>query len=290
MPALRAWCFCFLLAASPAAAIEVSTGFLIGASYDPRSFYVRSGPTDDWRKTHTGPEYRKTAQGKLLGAAIKGAADFEAALAAGVSLVSLPLQGHGFSAFDSRGALDASFIGELGAKLSAANQAGIVVELVLFDPARDEEFFTTDAIVDAARNLSDWLIKEDHRNVILNFAGDWTASGWDFGNWIPLHFEQLAESVRDRFHQRRAGYTTPIALSVSVRLPEDAALINAADLLLLSGDALALDSRKIERPAVATGPEGCAHGLARLAGCVLDSAGEAGPVAAQLFAKPARAR
>lgn len=290
MPAFRGWCFCFLLAASPAAAIEVSTGFLIGASYDPRAFYVRSSPADTWRKTHTGPEYRKTAQGKLLGAAVNGAGEFEAALGAGLSLVSLPLQGRGFSAFDSRGALDPGFIGQLGGRLAAANQAGIVVELVLFDPARDEEFFTPGAIVDAACNLADWLIEEDHRNVILNFAGDWTAPGWDFGNWIPLHFEQLAESVRDRFQQQRAGYTAPIALSVSVRLPEDAALIDAADLLLLSGDALALDSRKIERPAVVAGPEGCVHGLARMAGCLLDNTGEAGPVAAQLFAKPARVR
>jgi hypothetical protein len=290
MPASRGWLCLLVLAASPAAAIEISTGFLIGASYDPRAFYVRAGAEAEWRKTNTGPEYRKTAQGKLIGVALAGTAEIGPALSPGVGLISLPLQSAGHSAFDSRGALLPDFLEELGGKLSAANEAGIAVELVLFDPARDEEFFSTDSILDAARNLTDWLIREDHRNVILNFAGDWTAPGWDFGNWIPLHFEQLADCVRTRFHDQRAGYTPPIALSVSVRMPEDAALINAADLLFLSGEALALDPRKIERPAVVAGSQACALGFSRLAGCVLAEAGDAAPIAPLLFSKPPRAR
>lgn len=290
MPAFRGWLSLLLLAASPAAAIEISTGFLIGASYDPRAFYVRAGAGAEWRKTNTGPEYRKTAHGKLIGVTLAGTAEIGPALGPGVTLISLPLQSAGHSAFDSRGALLGDFLDELGAKLSEANEAGIIVELVLFDPARDEEFFSTDSILDAARNLADWLIRENHRNVILNFAGDWTARGWDFGNWIPLHFEHLADCVRTRFHDQRAGYTPPIALSVSVRMPEDAALINAADLLLLSGEALALDPRKIERPAVVSGSHGCALGFARLAGCVLANAGDTAPIAPLLFTKTPRAR
>lgn len=289
MTACRGWWALFLLAAAPLGAIEVSTGFLIGASYDPRAFYVREAAGETWRKINSGPEYRKTAQGKLMGVALGHGGELEAALRPGVNFISIPMQGRAFTAFDPRGGLRPGFAAALSGKLAAADAAGLVVELVLFHPARDEEFFSTEAIVEAARNVAGWLIAENRRNVILNFAGDWTAPGWDFGSWIPLHFEELAEAVRARFQAERAGYTAPVALTAPVRLPEDAPLIRAADLLLLSGEALALDPRKIERPAVAVGAEACPQGFARLSGCVLAGAGEAADAAQALLAKP-RAR
>lgn len=284
-------CLCLWLAAvSPLAAIEVSTGFLIGASYDPRAFYVRSGPGDQWRKTNSGPEFRKTAHGKLVGIPLTASGPIEDALGPGIGLISLALQSGTFTAFDSRGAIHPDMLRDLGAKLSAANDAGVVVELILFDPARDEEFFSPDSILDAASNLTDWLIDENHRNVLVNFAADWTAPGWDFGNWIPLHFEQLAETVRMRFQDKRAGYTAPIALSVPVRLREDAPLIDAADLLLISGEALALDLRKIERPAVVVETGRCGRIVTHAAGCMLESSGDASQAVSLLFSKPPAVR
>jgi hypothetical protein len=204
--------------------------------------------------------------------------------------VTLPLQTPKASTFDAHGALRERAMPDLSRKIAAANDAGLVVELVLFHPSRDQEFFTPDSIVDAARNLTDWLIENEHRNVLLNFAGDWTAPGWDFGNWIPLHFEQLAETVRGRFQEKRAGYTAPIALSVPVRLREDAPLIGAADLLLVSGEALDLDLRKIERPAVTIDPGACAQAFARLAGCAMNTPEEFGQLTPLLFSKPPRVR
>jgi len=279
-----------LAAVAPLAAIEISTGFLIGASYDPRAFYVRPGPDQPWRKTNTSPEYRKTAHGKLVGVLLGEAEGLTEAATAGVSLVTLPLQTREANTFDGRGVLRARALPELRRKLMAADEAGLIVELVLFHPARDEEFHSPEAIVDAARNLTDWLIEHEHRNVLLNFAGDWTAPGWDFGNWIPLHFEQLAETVRERFQHKRAGYTAPIALSVPVRLREDAPLIGAADLLLVSGEALELDLRKIDRPAVTSDPGACAQAFARLAGCTMSTPEQVGLLTPLLFAKPPRAR
>jgi hypothetical protein len=278
--------FLWLAAVAPLAAIEVSTGFLIGASYDPRAFYVRSGPDAEWRKTNSSPEFRKTAHGKLVGIALDNGATLDEAIGPGISMVTIALQDATSSAFDDQGALRPDSLRALHEKLSAADRAGVVVELILFDPARDEEFFSPDSILDAARNLTDWLIDEGHRNVLLNFAADWTAPGWDFGNWIPLHFEQLAETVRTRFQDKRAGYTAPIALSVPVRLREDAPLIGAADLLLLSGEAVSLDVRKIERPAVVSDTGHCGQMVTRLAGCKVESPEQASAVSPLLFSKP----
>lgn len=55
---------CVLTGASYA--VEISTGFLLGPKYDPRAFYERRGPGDAWRKTYSGTEYKRAAQGKLM--------------------------------------------------------------------------------------------------------------------------------------------------------------------------------------------------------------------------------
>src|SRR5579862_1793472 len=39
---------------------------MLGRHYDPRAFYVRSAPGDNWQKTYSGPGCRHEAQGKLM--------------------------------------------------------------------------------------------------------------------------------------------------------------------------------------------------------------------------------
>jgi hypothetical protein len=66
-PTLCTLGFLFLGATLPSRAMEISTGFLIGPKYDPRAFYIRLSPGPPWQKTYSGPEFRRTAQGKLMG-------------------------------------------------------------------------------------------------------------------------------------------------------------------------------------------------------------------------------
>src|SRR5436190_18091501 len=47
-------------------ATEITTGFLLGPKYDQKAFYIRSGASDVWQKTYSGPEYRPQARGKLM--------------------------------------------------------------------------------------------------------------------------------------------------------------------------------------------------------------------------------
>ena len=54
-----------LIFAGPASAIEISTGNMLGKTYDARSFYVRSN-NGQWTKTYTGPQFRKEAAGRLM--------------------------------------------------------------------------------------------------------------------------------------------------------------------------------------------------------------------------------
>jgi hypothetical protein len=52
-------------ALSPASAIEIATGQMLGTGHDPRSFYVRL-PGGVWTKSCTGPGYRPEAAGRLM--------------------------------------------------------------------------------------------------------------------------------------------------------------------------------------------------------------------------------
>jgi hypothetical protein len=58
--------FFLILIAFGAPAAEISTGAMLGRHYDQRAFYVRAAPADPWRKTYTGPQWRRDAEGKLM--------------------------------------------------------------------------------------------------------------------------------------------------------------------------------------------------------------------------------
>lgn len=45
---------------------EINTGAMLGRHYDPRAFYVRNAPGENWQKTYSGSTYRREAQGKLM--------------------------------------------------------------------------------------------------------------------------------------------------------------------------------------------------------------------------------
>ena len=188
-----------------------------------------------------------------------------------VSMVRIPLQGVEGDAFDDQGGIRPERRKELDLLLEAANRASLVVKLVLFDPKHDQKFFSPDHILAAVRNVTDWLIDENHRNAIISFTSDWTARGWDFDNFIPLHLERLAGAVRERFQARHTDFALPIAMNVYVRLNTDSPLIAAADLLLLGREAVSIDTSKIERPALVLEEIACVRTISRASGCVLDS-------------------
>ena len=63
---LRHMVLWLLLLTSVLQATEITTGFLLGPKYDSQAFYIRRGSGDEWRKTYSGSDYRRQAQGKLM--------------------------------------------------------------------------------------------------------------------------------------------------------------------------------------------------------------------------------
>ncbi|MBL0161485.1 MAG: hypothetical protein IPP47_31105 [Bryobacterales bacterium] len=151
--------------------LQVSTGFLIGLRHDPHAFYVRNSSAAAWQKTGSTAEFRKTAQGRLLGVTVTSAqADLQPLALHGLQLVRVALQSTSGSLFAPNGALRPAETARLHALLDAAAAHGVAVELVFFDPAVDQDFDSPGAMLAAVRHLTDWLIDQNHRNVLLDPA------------------------------------------------------------------------------------------------------------------------
>ncbi|QOY90277.1 hypothetical protein [Paludibaculum fermentans] len=270
--------------------MEISTGYLIGPKYDPRAFYLRASAGAAWQKSCSQPEYRRQVQGRLVGVTMDvvpaaggaPAQGFDALPSSGLRLVRLVLQGEHHNSFQADGSISAAEKQRLDQILVSAAQQGIAVELVLFHADQDHNFDSPEAMLEAARHLTDWLIDRNHRHVILNPAADWSGQGWDFDSFVPNHLEKISEAIRERFQLRHTDYALPIALSARNRISENSRLVQDADVIIAQGDALGMDPRRVERPVLVEEADAgaCAAVLARFSGCLLRGLPDAGTLRA----------
>ena len=140
------------------------------------------------------------------------------------------------SAFRSDGSLKAEWLGRLERLLNAANQRGMVLCLTYFHPGQDEIFESPNAIAAAAKNITDWLIKKDFRNVVINVADEWDLDGrsWGHARFIPENIDRFVELIRERFNH--ADYTLPIGASSSGSMRYPDSLAQVCDVVLLHGN------------------------------------------------------
>ena len=142
------------------------------------------------------------------------------------------------SAFRSDGSLKQGWLRRLRRLVEEADWRGMFVCLIYFQPGQDDVFDSPNAIVAATRNITDWLIGSDLRNVIIDIANEWDVeeSSWDHGRFIPENIDRLIEVVRDRFNT--ADYTLPIGASGSSRMSYPDSLAQACDLVLIHGNGM----------------------------------------------------
>ena len=145
-------------------------------------------------------------------------------------------QGPLVSAFRSDGGLKEEWLKRLRRLVKEADRRGMFVCLIYFQPGHDDIFDSPKAVVAATRNITDWLIGSDFRNVIIDIANEWDVeeSSWDHGRFIPENIARLIEIIRDRFNT--ADYTLPIGASGSSRMSYHDSLAQACDLVLIHGN------------------------------------------------------
>lgn len=144
-------------------------------------------------------------------------------------------KGSRVSAFLPNGDLDPAWMARLERLLTATDKRGMIVCLTYFTPVQDEALESDQAIVTAARNMTQWLIDKDFRNVIVNIADRWDAQGmWDHGDFVQRNVANLIVDNRDLFNH--AEFTLPIGAAGGEALSYPNSLAKVCDVVLVHGN------------------------------------------------------
>ncbi|MEX2303615.1 MAG: hypothetical protein WD733_21915 [Bryobacterales bacterium] len=140
------------------------------------------------------------------------------------------------SAFLPDGSLKPAWLARLDRVIRAADQRGMVVNLLYFYQGQDEIFESDQAIVAAARNITRWLVQNNFRNVVIDIANEWDLKGetWDQASFIPENITGLVEVVREQFNG--ADFLLPIGASTGGRMAYPESLARLCDIVLVHGN------------------------------------------------------
>ncbi len=144
--------------------------------------------------------------------------------------------GAAVSAFRPDGTLKTEWLNRLERLLTAANDRGMIVCLVYFHPGQDAIFESPKLIATAAINITDWLIKKNFRNVVVNVADEWDLDGrsWGHARFVPDNIDRFVELIRERFNH--ADYSLPIGAASSGKMRYPDSLAQVCDVVLLHGN------------------------------------------------------
>ncbi len=146
-----------------------------------------------------------------------------------------PEKGTHVSAFLPDGGLKPAWMARLERLLRAADSRGMAVNVMYFYQGQDELFESPRAIHAAARNITDWLIAKQFRNVLIDVANEYDLGNrWDFDRYIPQNIIVLLDEVRARFS--RAGYALPVSVSSDGRMRYPESLLGQVDAVLIHGN------------------------------------------------------
>jgi hypothetical protein len=257
----------------------VTTGEMLGSGFDPRSLYL-SANSGAWAPTYQGLQFRPDIRGRLMNFRAANAlfddesrsndypeantdafiANFDAYHAHGIRAMTVSLQGGNpgytagvVSAFRSDGSLKSAWMARAARVIEAADARGMVVILTYFYQRQDQVLASNDAVRAGTRNVTDWLIANGYRNVIIEIANEWNSPLHDRTiiktNSASAGIAELVNIAKGRFLGR--GWRAPVSAS-SRDTTFAGALREAADLALIHGNV--------------TTPENDAAGVARLVG------------------------
>lgn len=248
---------------------QILPGHLIGSSFEPDKFYVRQGD-GAWEPTYTagwqGDGFQEQVSGTLMnlraangifddesGTILDHDPDFDAQTNTGDFIARLDdyrqhgllatdvnLQGGnpGFggaenSAFESDGTLRAAWQDRAAQVIEAHAQRNMVVVLGYFYFHQDHTLADEDAVRQAVINVTDWLIENNYRNVIIEIANEHNLDAYDHD--IIRSDEGMAELI-ELAQSRFDGAAFRLAVSTS-RAGDgswpDGAVADAADLALV---------------------------------------------------------
>lgn len=122
-----------------------------------------------------------------------------------------PGKGSLVSAFRPDGSLKAEWMDLLLMLQQALDKRGMVLNLIYFYVFQVDVLESPKAIDQAVRNITDWLIDHDCRNVMIEIANEYDT--FDNDPYIINKMGHLIELARERFKVKKAAFSLPISAS-----------------------------------------------------------------------------
>lgn len=144
------------------------------------------------------------------------------------------------SAFLPDGSLKPAWTGRLLRLQRALDERGMVLVLMYFYEGQNGVLLDSGAVRRAVINATDWLVRHNCRNVIIEIANEYDLEDWDYDSWIPNHIGELIELARSRFSP---DFRLPIGASTSgMAVPNP--IRDHADLTMLHGNTRAPEEKR----------------------------------------------
>jgi hypothetical protein len=144
------------------------------------------------------------------------------------------------SAFLPDGSLKPAWTGRLLRLQRALDERGMVLVLMYFYEGQNGVLLDSDAVRRAVINATDWLVRHNCRNVIIEIANEYDLEDWDYDSWIPNHIGELIELARSRFSP---DFRLPIGASTSgMAVPNP--IRDHADLTMIHGNTRAPEEKR----------------------------------------------
>jgi hypothetical protein len=146
--------------------------------------------------------------------------------------------GKGFlcSAFLPDGTMKPAWQQRLLSLARALDERGMILDLMYFYQSQDEVLKDPEAIRNAVKNATDFLIDQNLRNVIIEIANEQDVRGWDHELYIERDMGALMEIARERFRIKQAPFLLPISASSGPSMKLFDSTIVHADLTIVHGN------------------------------------------------------
>jgi hypothetical protein len=128
-----------------------------------------------------------------------------------VAVKSGPSKGSLVSVFRPDGSLKPDWMNRLLLLQRALDNRGMVLNLIYFYIHQIEGLESPQAVDQAVRNITDWLIDHNCRNVMIEIANEYDI--FDNDPYMIDAMGHLIETARERFQAKRSAFRLPISAS-----------------------------------------------------------------------------
>jgi hypothetical protein len=136
--------------------------------------------------------------------------------------------------FNKDGSLQEPYMKRLDKILNKANDLHMAVILGIFYFGQDQYLKDEKAVVNATRNLINWLFEKEYRNVLIEIANETINSGlYDHQILFPERIHELIELVKG---MNKNGYRYLVGTSFAGLKVPASNVVKASDFLLIHGN------------------------------------------------------